>query len=114
MTALSMSQIIGKYKETHPEVREYTEILVGEGKTAKTFRVKHPVYRTNEENRRIKRSADAGGDDLVKAILGDEEYERFTTAGGQDNAILMLLQLMSENDLPDMAAPDSEGKDQAD
>ncbi|MCI1212102.1 MAG: hypothetical protein LKF93_09720 [Bifidobacterium tibiigranuli] len=114
MTAISMSQIIGKYKETHPEVREYTEILVGKGKNAKKFKIKHPVYRTNEENRRIKRSADAGGDDLVKAILGDDEYEAFIAAGGQDNAILMLLQLMSENDLPAMVAPDSEGKDQDD
>ena len=114
MSAISMQQIINKYKESHPEVREFVEVAVGEGAKAKPFRVKHPVYRTNEENRAIARAANGSTSDLVKAILGDKEYERFVGAGGEDNTILMLLQLIQENDLPSMAEPDAEGKPQTD
>lgn len=113
MTAISMQQIINKYKESHPDVHEFIEFSVGEGAKAETFRYRHPLYQTNEESRRIVRAQskpDATNSDLVKAILGDEQYERFIKAGGQDTAVLMLLQLTQENDLPTMSDKDAEGK----
>lgn len=112
MAAISMQQIINKYKESHPEVHEFVEFTVGEGAKAHVFRYKHPLYQSNEESHRIARvqkKPDATNSDLVKAVLGDEQYAEFTKAGGQDTAVIMLMQLTQENDLPTMEAVDAEG-----
>ncbi|MFT9059697.1 hypothetical protein [Bifidobacterium aquikefiri] len=111
--AISLTAIVNKYKESHPEVHEWVEFTVGEGAKAKTFRYHHPIYQSNEESRRIARvqkSDDATNSDLVRAFLGDRQYDEFVKAGGVDTAVIMLMQLVQENDLPEMSVRDSEGK----
>ncbi|MFT8640089.1 hypothetical protein [Bifidobacterium sp.] len=111
--AFSLTAIVNKYKESHPDVKEWVEFTAGEGTRQKTFRYHHPIYMTNEEGRRLARiqaDPDASTSDLVRGFLGDDQYEEFAKAGGQDTAVLMLVQLVQERDLPDMSVKDAEGK----
>lgn len=112
MTAISLTQIRNKYKESHPEVQEDIAFTVGEGADTATFTIKHPLYRSNEDTRRIQRAAEkenGTNQDLVSALLGEKEYKRFVAAGGQDVDVIMLMQLIQENDLPQLTDQDAEG-----
>ncbi|MFF2525894.1 hypothetical protein [Streptomyces liangshanensis] len=66
-----------------------------EGPNDEVYTFPHPLFADEEWAKQVDAAESASG--KARALLGDEQYEKFTAAGGEDNDIQLLFMAIQQD-----------------
>lgn len=92
MATYALNTVRAKYAENHPENPEWITFTITDEPDATEYRMHHPLWQTDEEKEAMRQAA-ANNDEFAnaRALLGDEQYEKYKAEGGQIRDLTFLL-----------------------